>query len=74
VAAVIVTAVMRTRHGGDARLGVAGNRHGTAPRDAIGWLVIVAVMGVGHGQGGRCQLAAAVGDGRCGPAAAGGVG
>jgi hypothetical protein len=29
---------------------VAGYRPGTAPRDAIGWLVIVAVMG-GHGQG-----------------------
>jgi hypothetical protein len=36
---------------------------GPAPhRTAIGWLVIVAVMG--HGQGSRCQLAGAAGDGR----------
>jgi hypothetical protein len=32
-------------HRGGVRLGTADHRPGTAPRDAIGWLVIVAVMG-----------------------------
>jgi hypothetical protein len=44
VAAVIVHRGDAHRRG-DVRLGVAGYRPGTAPRDAIGWLVIVAVMG-----------------------------
>jgi hypothetical protein len=42
--AAAVTAGTAHRCGG-VRLGMAGHRPGTAPRDAIGWLVIVAVMG-----------------------------
>jgi hypothetical protein len=42
--AAAVTAGPAHRCGG-VRLGMAGHRPGTAPRDAIGWLVIVAVMG-----------------------------